>query len=123
MEEGFVTSRRGSTSSRMRRGILFHMVSKDRNSRETTLQESMVTDLINLYEEDCSGPFPYADCRKLLASGLAGEGLIPDVDLYFYDIASHCGGARKILKWPREQLLKARLRLGESFFERHPQYG
>ena len=83
----------------------------------------LAVELERAYKERLLHPFPYADVRKL-AQGqeLQFEGLIPDLDMHFYGIASPCGAARKLLKLPRETLLEVRQRLERSFFERHPEY-
>lgn len=83
----------------------------------------LASELQHLYQAEFHSPFPYKDCRKLLSEANEDyEDLIPDLDSYFYNIASHCGGVRKILKWSNEQLLKSREQLGESFFVKYPQY-
>lgn len=79
--------------------------------------------LLRLYEEDCQHAFPYSDSRKLMREDSERyDNLIAHLDLYFYEIASHCGGVKKILKWPTERLLDSQDRLRRSFFERHPEY-
>jgi hypothetical protein len=85
--------------------------------------DELLSDIKNLFEQDCAGPFPYAGCRNVLrAAGPGYEDLIPDLDMYFYTIASHAGGAAKILQWPPEKILKAEAALKHSFFERHQRY-
>ena len=99
------------------------MVLKDSQSMTTDKSNKLASDLLNLYEEFCRTPFPYADSRKLLREETVQyEGLIPDLDMYFYNIASHCGGVKRIFKWPKSQALKAMENLSCSFFEKHPQY-
>lgn len=79
--------------------------------------------LFRFYKEDCHDPFPYADSRKLLREDTERyDNLIAHLDLYFYEIASHCGGVQKILKWPSERLRESQQRLRASFFDRHPEY-
>ncbi|MDQ3254788.1 MAG: YxiJ-like family protein [Acidobacteriota bacterium] len=83
----------------------------------------LVSELSSLYQTDSRNPFPYAGCRKLLRAGGGNyEDLIPDLNTYFYNIASHSGGVKKILKWPKERLLEARKKLEKSFFEVYPEY-
>jgi hypothetical protein len=87
-----------------------------------TLEEA-ADDLLHTYEEEFRMPFPYADCRKLRREGGDRyEGLIPDLDMYFSDIAGYCSWGKRILKWPKEKVLEVRERLSKSFFEKHPQY-
>jgi len=88
-----------------------------------SIDRDQVAELVRTCREDLGNPFPYTGCRKLLhGKGISYEGLIPDLDLYFYEIASHCGGIKNILKWSQERLLAAQTQLSKSFFERHPEY-
>ncbi|MGH9846072.1 MAG: YxiJ family protein [Blastocatellia bacterium] len=79
-------------------------------------------------EEDLSKPFPYDDCRRVLAragdiaDGDIADGLIPDLDLYFSDIAGYCSHGKKLLNMPKDDLVAARATLERSFFEKHPEY-
>lgn len=83
----------------------------------------VVDKLVRSHEEDCQRPFPYADSRKLRQEDTDRyDNLIAHLVLYFYEISSHCGGVKKILKWPNERLLKSLERLRKSFFDRHPEY-
>jgi hypothetical protein len=87
----------------------------------TTVDE-LRDELLHLYEE-AHHPFPYAGCRKLLReTGKRYEGLIPDLDLYFSDIASYCGGVKRVLQWPQEKIQEARRKLSPSFWDRYPEY-
>lgn len=85
--------------------------------------KELAGELQHLHQEEFHSPFPYKDCRKLFseADG-AYEDLIPDLNSHFYNIASHCSGARKILKWSSERLLESREQLSESFLVKYPQY-
>lgn len=79
-------------------------------------------------EEELSKPFPYDDCRRVLAKageiadGEIADGLIPDLDLYFSDIAGYCSYGKKLLGLPQNELAAARATLETSFFEKHPEY-
>ena len=85
--------------------------------------EQMVDELLHLYEEKRRSPFPRTGCRKILrGSGDRYEGLIPDLDLYFSDIAGYCSWGRKILHWPKEKVQEVKDGLGRSFFEKYPKY-
>ncbi len=85
--------------------------------------EELVGKLLHTYKEYLVKPFPYQGALKLRREGgEAYEGLIPDMDMYFYDIASHCGGVKKMLKWPKEKLHQAREKFGQSFFDKYAQY-
>jgi hypothetical protein len=87
-----------------------------------TLEEA-ADNLLHTYEQEFRIPFPYADCRKLRReSGDRYEGLIPDLDMYFSDIAGYCSWGKRILKWPKEKILEVRERLSKPFFEKYPQY-
>lgn len=83
----------------------------------------VANELLRFYEGECQRPFPYADSRKLIKEdSVRYDNLIAHLDLYFYEIASHCGGVKKILEWPVERLLDSQERLRNSFFERYPEY-
>lgn len=83
----------------------------------------LARELIELYNRDLCNPFPYDGCRKLVRQfGQAYEELGPDFATFSADIASHCGGARKLLAWPEERLLKSQEYFQETFFEKHPKY-
>ena len=85
--------------------------------------EELASALLHAYEEDLGKPFPYQGARKLRQEGgEVYEGFIPDLNMYFYNIASHCGGVKKILKWPKEKLQEAQEKLNQSFFDRHARY-
>lgn len=85
--------------------------------------EETVVELRRIFKEDLSGPFPHGDCRRLRAkAGGIYEGLIPDLDLYFWDVAKYCSLGKKLLRLPKDDLIKARATLERSFFEKHPEY-
>ena len=69
---------------------------------------AMSTDEITaLYREVLSkGPFPYADCRFLLAQvNTDDEDLIPELDLYFSSIAGLASGVHW-RRWPLDKVEK-----------------
>lgn len=85
--------------------------------------EETVVELRRIFKEDLSGTFPYDDCRHLRAkAGGNYEGLVPDLDLYFWDVAKYCSLGKKLLRLPKDDLIKARATLERSFFEKHPEY-
>src|SRR5260221_6138942 len=68
-------------------------------------------------------PFPYEDCRTLLAlSPGEYDGLIPDLDLYFSTIAGYASSASRVHSWSADGLRQLRQDLASSFFEDHPEY-
>ena len=90
---------------------------------DNTSIERMAAGVSDQYEEGFRGQFPYTDCRKLLSIDTKlYEGLIPDLDLYFSDIAGYCSNVKRISKWSDERLREARKTLGRSFFEKHKRY-
>ena len=98
-----------------------NLLSKD--AMEPDDLNSLAGELLELYAEDLQTPFPYNGCRKLVAATMENhEGLIPDMDMYFSTVASFAGGVKKLLKWPLANLLQAKTKLEQSFFEKHPQY-
>ncbi len=80
-------------------------------------------ELRRIFREDLHKPFPYTDCRRVMAqAGEFDEGLIPDLDLYFGDVAGYCSHGKQFLRLSKEDLLAARKILTSSFFEMHPEY-
>lgn len=85
--------------------------------------EVTTTAIWDQYQQGFRGPFPYADCRKLLRQDAElYESLIPDLDLYFSDIAGYCSDVKRISQWSDERLGEAEKTIRRSFFERHQQY-
>jgi uncharacterized protein YecE (DUF72 family) len=85
--------------------------------------EDLLLELERLDRRD-RGPFPYEGCRRAKAQDREGvfENLIPDLDLYFSDIAGYRSSGKRILRWSEEKLDEARQRLARTFFDRHPIY-
>ena len=93
------------------------------NSKEEESLKELARKLGDLLKKDMGNAFPYSDCRK--ASGLAGirpGDLIPDLDLYFSELAGYCSWDGRILKWLPEKIATVKVRLSKTFFERYPQY-
>lgn len=87
------------------------------------MTKDVVDELLPLYKEVRRAPFPYDGSRKLLrAEGARYDGLIPDLDMYFSDIAGYCSWGSRILRWQSEKVEEAKERLKQSFFEKHPEY-
>lgn len=85
--------------------------------------DKLADELRRAYEDALRGPFPYAECRALVRSMEGSyEGFVPDLDMYFYGIASACNGARKLLNAAPGELHTLQQRLSRSFFEQHPEY-
>lgn len=73
--------------------------------------------------KECVKSFPYTDCRTLLSKGESRyEDFIPHLDLYFSSIAGYCSWGNGVFKWSHDRLQEAREKLGETFFDKHPQY-
>ena len=88
---------------------------------EYNLAESV--EIGRIYQEKLMAPFPYADCRHVRAqAGEQTEGLIPDLDLYFSDVAGYCSRGKRFLRLSKDELLAARKILARSFFEKHSEY-
>lgn len=85
--------------------------------------EELADRLARFHQETRSTPFPYEGCRRLLRETPgAHEDLIPDLDLYFSNIAGYCSWGRRILKWPKEKREEAKNGLSLSFVEKYPKY-
>ena len=79
--------------------------------------------LQSLYKTDLLNPFPYDDCRKLLADNSDEfEDLIPCLDLYFSDIAGYCSWGKRSLFWADEKIEEIRHQLQNSFFRQFPKF-
>ena len=77
--------------------------------------------LQSLYKADLLNPFPYDDCRKLVADKENDfEGLIPCLDTYFSDIAGLCSWGERSLSWTDEYIGKFGPDLQKSFFQKFP---
>ena len=96
-----------------------------------TYSHKVLIDQIVQLSGKLGGPFPYEDCRVLIAqlresasprSGRQAEDLIPDLDAYFYLVESHSGGAAKLTDWPTSELTVSRALLKNSFFQAHTKY-
>ena len=86
--------------------------------------EELAAEVKRLYEEEARLPFPYDGCRTLLEGNEDEfEGFIPNLDLYFMDIAGYCSSSTAILKWPEDKVREAQSRICLTFFELYPQYG
>ncbi len=74
-----------------------------------------------LYKTDLLHPFPYDDCRRLLAdNGKGFKDLIPSLDAYFSDVGGLCSWGKRSLNWSHEDIDKHAFILRESFFEKYP---
>lgn len=79
--------------------------------------------LQSLYKTDLLNPFPYDDCRKLLAETADEfQDLIPCLDLYFSDIAGYCSWGKRSLFWTNEKIEEIRHQLQDSFFRQFPKF-
>lgn len=85
--------------------------------------ETLLLELEQLDRGD-RGPFPYDGCRKVKALDREGvfKNLIPDLDLYFSEVAGYRSSGKRMLRWPDEKLQAAHRCLSRSLFERYPMY-
>jgi hypothetical protein len=85
--------------------------------------EERALDIAALYQEDCS-PFPYEGCRWLRHQFADAnlEILIPDLDLWLFDIFAFASGGKRLSRFTAEQILAARGVMSLSFFDKHPEY-
>jgi len=85
--------------------------------------EELAAEVKRLYEEEARLPFPYDGCRTLLEGNEDEfEGFIPNLDLYFMDIAGYCSSGTAILKWPEDKVREAQSRICLTFFELYPHH-
>jgi hypothetical protein len=68
------------------------------------------------------GPFPYADCHRLQEHVAHGEYLIPDLDIYFAEIAGYGSSASRLKQRDKKQLHDSLKYLRMTFFEKHPEH-
>lgn len=84
--------------------------------------ESMVMNITELYEEDIS-PFPSEGCRWLKREFEANlDDLIPDLDMWFLNLAGYSSVVKRIPSWPEEKGQEVKGALAFNFFEEYPQY-
>jgi hypothetical protein len=75
-----------------------------------------------MYRSSFSGGFPYKDCIWLANHlHLPSEELIPDLDLYFGDIAGYSSSASRLLSRSYAELQTAEKILAKDFFQRFPE--
>ena len=84
--------------------------------------ESMAMEIAELQELD-RGPFPYEDCFWLQSEFAENlDDIVPDLDMWFMEIAGPSSWGKKTLSWSEEKILKVRNDLRYSFFETYPMY-
>jgi hypothetical protein len=77
-------------------------------------------ELEELYKSRLRGRFPYDDCFWLAKqAAIKSADLIPELDVYFADIAGFCSSASRLDKRPTEQLKWGKKALKLNFFESH----
>ncbi len=76
----------------------------------------------SLEKSGFGGPFPYKDCSLIShLCGVETAELIPELDLFFGDIAGWSSSATRLDQGPIQELLKAQSWLSKGgFFERRP---
>lgn len=80
-------------------------------------------DILISPKSEFQSPFPYEDCRTVLQNETDQyEEFVPDLNTYFYSIASHCMGIDKVLSWNGERLLASEKLLSRSFFQKYSKY-
>jgi hypothetical protein len=83
----------------------------------------LTNDIVTVCKESFLKPFPYQGCRKILTESEDGnDKFIPDLDMYFSNIAGCCSSAKEFTKLPQYRLSVVRESLEKSFFEQHPEY-
>ena len=80
------------------------------------------TDIETLTRDELYGKFPYEDCHWLRNNTAAGEELIPDLDIYFSDIAGFSSSASRLAERHIEQLEAYWPSMQLNFFEKFPQH-
>src|SRR5260370_3994239 len=79
--------------------------------------------IAEIYTEGSCGPFPYEDCRWLRREFQGNlDGLIPDLDMWFFDIFGYASRGKRLMKLSDEEALRARAIMSLSFYEKHPEY-
>ena len=84
--------------------------------------ENLAIKLSETYYGEACSPFPYNDCRWLRRE-FDGEleDLIPDLDMWFLDIAGISSRGKRLLNLSEEQVLYARGIMSLNFFDKHPE--
>ena len=72
------------------------------------------------FETDFRSPFPLSDLLTLRASDpFNWDRLHGELDMYFSAVAGYASCADRLMKRPKDELLDARRRLSQEFFEKH----
>lgn len=75
----------------------------------------------DLYNSQFLGPFPYEDCKRLAAAAKTPTGdLIPELDMYFSNIAGYSSSASRLMTRPESDLKRAKNSLASDLFETYP---
>ena len=97
----------------------------------STYTSQVLADQILHLSKRLDGPFPYEDCRQVLAqlrenpdlqSVKRYEDLIPDLDSYFYLVDSHSSGVEYVIRWQSSELVVSQRLLKKSFFQTYTKY-
>src|SRR5688572_25517783 len=93
-------------------------------SGESHLEAERIAEKIKqMSDEECRGPFPYDDCRWLRNEFHdISDDLIPDLDMWFFDIYGYASHGKRLIKLSEEEVLRARGLLCLSFFDKHPEH-
>ena len=89
---------------------------------ENTL-DSLLSALNDMYRRGFDGPFPYADCRKIIGQDHKKyEDLTADLNTYFSEVIGSSSWGRRLAEWPRDRMRGVKGALEKTFFERYPAY-
>ncbi len=76
-----------------------------------------------MYENSRLTPFPYQGTRELLLDADDEyQGFIPDLDMHSSTIAGYCSWGEGLLRWDKEKINQAQIRLDKGFFEKYDEY-
>jgi hypothetical protein len=97
---------------------------KRRKSYPLDSSDGKIINRLDQLHDSAHGKFPYDDCRKLIQEedSYATEGLIPDLDIYFFDIFGYYSCCRKFRGYTENELRQVRIHLEKSFFNIFPEH-
>ena len=72
------------------------------------------------FEQDCRGPFPLDDVRKVCSSDPEDLPVFHgQLEIFLSSIAGYASRADRLGRRPRAEILEARRKLSQPFFEKH----
>jgi len=92
-------------------------------NKSVQMDETLLAELIGDRYKQMIQPFPYDDCRTLLASIQTGDSdFIPDLANYWATLDGHCSWGKRILDWPTDRAVSVLDWVNRPFTVQFPAY-